>query len=102
MQSQEFYMQKCLDLAYKGIGSVSSNPMVGSIIVHNNKIIGRGYHKKYGSTHAEVNAISSVKDKSLLNKCTLYVNLEPCFHYGKTPPCTNIIKRLIVYICPVL
>lgn len=93
MQSQEFYMQKCLDLACKGIGNVSSNPMVGSVIVHNNKIIGRGYHKKYGSTHAEVNAISNVKNKSLLSKSTLYVNLEPCSHYGKTPPCTNLIIK---------
>ena len=93
MQKSEFYMHRCLELAYKGIGKVSPNPMVGSLIVHDDKIIGEGYHEKYGLKHAEVNAISSVKDKSLLNKCTLYVNLEPCFHYGKTPPCANLIIK---------
>ena len=84
-------MQKCLELAYKGIGNVSPNPMVGCVIVYNNEIIGEGYHQKYGLSHAEVNAIASVKDKSLLNKSTLYVNLEPCAHFGKTPPCSNMI-----------
>jgi diaminohydroxyphosphoribosylaminopyrimidine deaminase/5-amino-6-(5-phosphoribosylamino)uracil reductase len=84
-------MQKCLNLAYQAIGNVAPNPMVGSIIVYNNKIIGTGYHKGFGLAHAEVNAIASVKDKSLLNKSTLYVNLEPCAHTGKTPPCANMI-----------
>ncbi|MEC7863681.1 MAG: bifunctional diaminohydroxyphosphoribosylaminopyrimidine deaminase/5-amino-6-(5-phosphoribosylamino)uracil reductase RibD [Bacteroidota bacterium] len=93
MQTQEFYMQKCFELAYKGIGNVSPNPMVGSIIVYNNKIIGQGYHQKYGFSHAEVNAIASVKNKGLLNKSTLYVNLEPCAHFGKTPPCANLIIK---------
>jgi len=84
-------MEKCIDLAKKGIQDVSPNPMVGSIIVYNDEIIGQGYHEKYGSNHAEVNAINSVQDKSLLEKSTLYVNLEPCCHHGKTPPCTNLI-----------
>ena len=84
-------MEKCINLAKKGIQDVSPNPMVGSIIVYNDKIIGQGYHEKYGSNHAEVNAINSVQDKSLLEKSTLYVNLEPCCHYGKTPPCTDLI-----------
>ena len=84
-------MNKCLDLAKQGIGKVSPNPMVGSVIVHNNKIIGEGYHEFYGEAHAEVNAVKSVKDKSLLKESTLYVNLEPCAHFGKTPPCANLI-----------
>ena len=84
-------MQKCLDLSQKGIGTVSPNPMVGSIIVYNDEIIGEGYHQECGSHHAEVNAINSVEDKSLLKKSTLYVTLEPCAHFGKTPPCSNLI-----------
>jgi len=84
-------MKKCLELATKGMGYVSPNPMVGCVIVFNNQIIGEGYHKKYGTAHAEINAIENVKDKSLLKKSTLYVNLEPCVHFGKTPPCTNLI-----------
>ena len=84
-------MQRCLTLALKGLGNVSSNPMVGCVIVHDNKIIGEGFHQKYGSPHAEVNAIDSVKNKSLLSKSSLYVNLEPCSHFGKTPPCCNLI-----------
>ena len=91
METQEFYMQKCLELALKGIGYVAPNPMVGSVIVYKGKVIGEGYHKNYGSHHAEVNAINSVKDKSLLNKSALYVNLEPCAHFGKTPSCANLI-----------
>ena len=91
MKTHEYFMEKCIDLAKKGIQDVSPNPMVGSIIVYNNEIIGRGYHKKFGSNHAEVNAINSVQDKSLLEKSTLYVNLEPCCHHGKTPPCTDLI-----------
>ena len=84
-------MKKCLELATKGMGYVSPNPMVGCVVVFNNQIIGEGYHKKYGTAHAEINAIENVKDKSLLKKSTLYVNLEPCVHFGKTPPCTNLI-----------
>ena len=82
-------MKRCLQLANKGIGNVSPNPLVGSVIVHNNKIIGEGYHKRYGESHAEVNAIASVKNKELLTESTIYVNLEPCSHHGKTPPCCD-------------
>ena len=91
MQTQEFFIQKCLELASKGKGNVSPNPMVGCVIVYNNEIIGEGYHEKYGFSHAEVNAIASVRDKCLLKKSTLYVNLEPCAHFGKTPPCSSHI-----------
>ena len=91
MQNREIFIKKCLELATKGMGYVSPNPMVGCVIVFNNQIIGEGYHKKYGTAHAEINAIENVKDKSLLKKSTLYVNLEPCVHFGKTPPCTNLI-----------
>lgn len=91
MTEQEKYMQLCLDLAKKGFGNVAPNPMVGSVIVHEGKIIGEGYHECYGEAHAEVNAIRSVKDKSLLKNATLYVNLEPCSHFGKTPPCADLI-----------
>jgi len=73
------------------LGFTYPNPLVGSVIVLNNKIIGEGWHQKAGEPHAEVNAINSVKDKSLLKKATIYVNLEPCSHYGKTPPCANLI-----------
>ena len=88
------YMQRCLELAQLGLGSVAPNPMVGSVIVHNDQIIGEGYHRKYGQAHAEVNAINSVQDKELLKDSTLYVNLEPCSHYGKTPPCADLIVRM--------
>jgi len=84
-------MKRCIELASKAMGSVSPNPMVGCVIVYEGKIIGEGYHKNYGKAHAEVNAIASIKDKSLLQKSTLYVNLEPCAHFGKTPPCSNLI-----------
>jgi len=86
-------MKRCLELAAMGLGKVAPNPMVGCVIVHNNKIIGEEYHKEFGSAHAEVNAISSVKDKSLLNDSILYLNLEPCSHFGKTPPCADLIIR---------
>lgn len=89
--NDELYMERCLLLAGHGLGSVSTNPLVGCVIVHNGQIIGEGYHKRYGEAHAEVNAINSVKDKSLLPESTLYVNLEPCAHYGKTPPCADLI-----------
>ncbi|MDA9807777.1 bifunctional diaminohydroxyphosphoribosylaminopyrimidine deaminase/5-amino-6-(5-phosphoribosylamino)uracil reductase RibD [Flavobacteriales bacterium] len=91
MKNEAFFMQRCIELASKAMGCASPNPMVGSVIVYNNKIIGEGYHEKYGYHHAEVNAINSVKDKSLLSKSTLYVNLEPCAHFGKTPPCSDLI-----------
>jgi len=84
-------MERCLTLAKKGAGNVAPNPMVGAVIVHENVIIGEGYHQKYGETHAEVNAINSVEDKSKLINSTIYVSLEPCAHYGKTPPCSLLI-----------
>lgn len=84
-------MQRCLDLAGNGLGSVAPNPMVGAVIVNNDRIIGEGFHTGFGKPHAEVEAISQVKDLSLLPGSTLYVNLEPCNHEGKTPPCTNLI-----------
>ncbi len=87
----EKYMQRCLELAKKGLGSVSPNPMVGSVVVFEDKIIGEGFHEKFGQAHAEVNAINSVQDKSLLKKSTIYVSLEPCSHIGKTPACTDLI-----------
>lgn len=87
----DFFMERCLELAGNGLGSVAPNPMVGAVIVCNNKVIGEGYHQKYGMPHAEVNAIKSVQQKTLLNKSTLYVNLEPCAHIGKTPPCSDLI-----------
>lgn len=91
MNRDEQYMQHCLCLALQGLGNVAPNPMVGCVIVHENKIIGEGYHQQYGAPHAEVNAIRSVSDESLLKNSTLYVNLEPCSHFGKTPPCANLI-----------
>ncbi|MBT4478473.1 MAG: bifunctional diaminohydroxyphosphoribosylaminopyrimidine deaminase/5-amino-6-(5-phosphoribosylamino)uracil reductase RibD [Flavobacteriales bacterium] len=91
MQNEEFFLNKCIEIARLGIGNVSPNPMVGSVIVYKGEVIGEGYHEKYGSHHAEVNAINSVEDKSLLSKSTLYVNLEPCSHFGKTPPCSHFI-----------
>ncbi|MCF8382740.1 MAG: bifunctional diaminohydroxyphosphoribosylaminopyrimidine deaminase/5-amino-6-(5-phosphoribosylamino)uracil reductase RibD [Chlorobium sp.] len=90
-QQHELYMQRCLELALKGSGSVSPNPMVGSVIVSGGCIVGEGYHMEYGGPHAEVNAIASVADTGLLRNSTLYVNLEPCSHFGKTPPCSDMI-----------
>lgn len=87
------FMQRCLELAAKGLGNTGSNPLVGAVIVHDDKIIGEGYHQKFGAAHAEVNAVNSVKDKSLLQKSTIYVSLEPCSHYGKTPPCAELIVK---------
>jgi len=91
MNSHELYMNRCLELARSGFGKVAPNPMVGALLVHNDHIIGEGFHQEYGGAHAEVNAIHSVKKKDLLASATLYVNLEPCSHYGKTPPCTDLI-----------
>jgi len=84
-------MKRCLELAQLGLGSAAPNPMVGSVIVCEGKIIGEGYHRKCGEAHAEVNAINSVKNPELLKKSVLYVNLEPCSHYGRTPPCSKLI-----------
>lgn len=85
------FMRRCLELASKAEGMTYPNPMVGSVIVHDNKIIGEGYHLKAGGPHAEVIAINSVKDKAKLRNSTLYVNLEPCSHFGMTPPCADFI-----------
>ncbi|MBN2747287.1 MAG: bifunctional diaminohydroxyphosphoribosylaminopyrimidine deaminase/5-amino-6-(5-phosphoribosylamino)uracil reductase RibD, partial [Bacteroidales bacterium] len=91
MRDHEIYMRRCLELARNGQGNVAPNPMVGSVIVHHDRIIGEGFHQKYGGPHAEVNAINSVKDQELLKTSTLFVNLEPCAHHGKTPPCSDLI-----------
>ena len=85
------FMQRALDLAERGKGAVCPNPMVGCVLVHEGKIIGEGYHEQYGGPHAEVNAIASVTDPKLLEETTAYVSLEPCSHYGKTPPCANLL-----------
>lgn len=84
-------MKRALELAKLGSGYTSPNPLVGCVIVHNGKIIGEGWHKQYGGPHAEVNAVASVKDKSLLAKSRVYVTLEPCSHFGKTPPCADLL-----------
>ena len=88
---EEKYMKRCIELAKIGLCNVSPNPMVGAVIVCDGRIIGEGYHIRCGEAHAEVNAIRSVKDESLLKHSTIYVSLEPCSHYGKTPPCANLI-----------
>ena len=88
---EEIYMARCIELARKGKCEASPNPMVGAVIVCDGKIIGEGYHRICGDAHAEVNAINSVKDKSKLKQSTIYVSLEPCSHYGKTPPCADLI-----------
>ncbi len=87
------FMRRCLQLAMLGRGNVSPNPMVGAVIVHRGRIIGEGFHCCYGEAHAEVNAVASVQERSLLAESTLYVSLEPCSHYGKTPPCAELIIR---------
>jgi len=98
MPIHEQYMQRCLELAALGMGDVSPNPMVGAVIVHDEKIIGEGYHRQYGQAHAEVNAVNAVLSKydnaeELLRSSTIYVSLEPCAHYGKTPPCADLIIK---------
>lgn len=86
-------MSRCIQLAKSGAGNVAPNPMVGAVLVYNDSIIGEGYHKKFGEAHAEVNCINSVDDqnKPLIEKSTMYVSLEPCSHFGKTPPCSTLI-----------
>ncbi len=91
--TDEIYMQRCINLAKKGIRAVAPNPMVGCVIVVEDQIIGEGYHQRFGEAHAEVNAINSVSNKSLLKKATLYVSLEPCSHTGQTPPCAELIIK---------
>lgn len=92
--SHDLFMQRCLQLARNGIPNAFPNPLVGCVIVHNDQIIGEGWHRQYGREHAEVNAINSVKTKELLTESTLYVNLEPCAHHGKTPPCADLIVKM--------
>jgi diaminohydroxyphosphoribosylaminopyrimidine deaminase/5-amino-6-(5-phosphoribosylamino)uracil reductase len=89
----EQYMRRCIALALQGLGYTAPNPMVGAILVYNDRIIGEGYHAKYGQAHAEVNCISSVaeEDKQYIPSSVLYVSLEPCVHFGKTPPCADLI-----------
>ena len=91
MNIHEKYINRCIQLAKNGLGTTYPNPLVGSVIVLNNVIIGEGWHQKSGEAHAEVRAINSVKDKSQLKNATIYVSLEPCSHFGKTPPCSNLI-----------
>lgn len=87
MTEHDKYMYRCIQLAEKAKGSTYPNPLVGCVIVHNGKIIGEGYHKKAGEPHAEINALNSVTERELLSQSTVYVSLEPCAHYGRTPPC---------------
>ena len=94
MKIHEFYIKRCLELAKNGIGNTYPNPSVGCVIVHKDKIIGEGFTSKAGGPHAEVNAINSVSEKSLLKEATLYVTLEPCSHFGKTPPCSDLIMEM--------
>ncbi len=97
----EIFMQRAMELAILGTGSVSPNPLVGCVIVHDHKIIGEGWHQQYGGPHAEVNAINDVHDRVLLPESTVYVTLEPCSHFGKTPPCSDLliehrVKKVVV------
>jgi diaminohydroxyphosphoribosylaminopyrimidine deaminase/5-amino-6-(5-phosphoribosylamino)uracil reductase len=101
--SEERFMRRAIELAQKGKGSVSPNPMVGCVIVCDDEIIGEGYHQSCGGPHAEVNAIHSVHDQALLQKSSLYVTLEPCSHHGKTPPCADLIiekklRRVVIAV----
>ena len=94
--NDEFFMRRCLQLARLGAGTAAPNPMVGAVVVCDGVIIGEGYHHRCGQAHAEVNAIAAVKNPDLLCRSTIYVSLEPCSHYGKTPPCADLIisKRI--------
>lgn len=97
----QLFIRRTFELALNGSGWVSPNPLVGCVIVHNNKIIGEGWHRKYGEAHAEVNAIASTDNKELLKESTVYVNLEPCSHFGKTPPCADLlisykVKKVVI------
>lgn len=91
--THEKYMRRCIQIAKNGLGKTAPNPMVGAVIVLNDEIIGEGYTSAFGGAHAEVNAIDSVRDKNQLQEATLYVTLEPCSHYGKTPPCADLIIK---------
>ena len=99
--SDAVFMRRALELATRGRGSVSPNPLVGCVIVHQGKIVGEGWHERYGGPHAEVNAVHAVPDRSVLRESTVYVTLEPCVHFGKTPPCADLliaseIKKVVV------
>lgn len=101
MNPHEYHMLQCISLALKGGRAVAPNPLVGSVIVHHGQVIGKGFHEKFGGPHAEVMAINSVVNTNQLQSSTLYVNLEPCSHYGKTPPCADLIidkgiKRVVI------
>lgn len=89
----QIYMRRCIELSLQGEGAVAPNPMVGAVLVYGDRIIGEGYHAEYGAAHAEVNCINSVKeeDKKFIGSATIYVSLEPCAHFGKTPPCSDLI-----------
>ncbi len=102
-EKDERYMRRCLQLAANGMQNARPNPMVGAVIVSGDRIIGEGYHQRYGEGHAEVNAFASVRaaDEPLLAESTIYVSLEPCSHYGKTPPCADLIIRKGVKRCVV-
>ena len=91
--NHELFMRRCIQLAQCGEAGAAPNPMVGAVVVCDGKIIGEGFHRRCGGPHAEVNAINSVKDKHLLSRSTIYVSLEPCAHFGKTPPCADLIIR---------
>ncbi|HYH56829.1 MAG TPA: bifunctional diaminohydroxyphosphoribosylaminopyrimidine deaminase/5-amino-6-(5-phosphoribosylamino)uracil reductase RibD, partial [Anseongella sp.] len=98
MEEHLIYMKRCLQLAANGLGSVSPNPMVGAVVVYRNRIIGEGWHRRYGGPHAEVNAIGEVlqnypEAEEMLQESVLYVSLEPCSHQGRTPPCSDLIIR---------
>lgn len=92
-ENHAVFIQRCFDLAQRGVGLVAPNPLVGAVLVYDGKIIAEGWHQKYGEAHAEVNCLNNVKeeDKHLIEQSTLYVNLEPCSHYGKTPPCADLV-----------
>ncbi|MGZ3900407.1 MAG: bifunctional diaminohydroxyphosphoribosylaminopyrimidine deaminase/5-amino-6-(5-phosphoribosylamino)uracil reductase RibD, partial [Bacteroidia bacterium] len=91
--NDNYFMKRALELAAKGFPAALPNPMVGCVIVHNNKIVAEGYHQKYGEAHAEVNAINNLSHGIDPSDCTLYVTLEPCTHYGKTPPCADLVIK---------
>ncbi|WP_445752799.1 bifunctional diaminohydroxyphosphoribosylaminopyrimidine deaminase/5-amino-6-(5-phosphoribosylamino)uracil reductase RibD [Polaribacter sp.] len=93
MKNHEIYMQRCLQIAQNAIGISRPNPAVGAVIVHNDIIIGEGFTSVYGENHAEVNAVNSVKDVTILKEATIYVTLEPCSHFGKTPPCADLLVK---------
>jgi diaminohydroxyphosphoribosylaminopyrimidine deaminase/5-amino-6-(5-phosphoribosylamino)uracil reductase len=101
IKKDNYYMRRALELALLGQGKVAPNPMVGCVVVHQDRIIGEGWHEQYGQAHAEVNAIRRVKELEVLAESTVYVNLEPCAHFGKTPPCADLlvqhrVKRVVV------